>query len=128
VYSLSGLPRNLVQKISVQSDGCWIWTGGTAKKKDGRPTYGRVRWKGTMLYAHRVVYEILVGAIDDGLQLDHLCSVPGCVNPEHLEPVTGSENIKRARPGQNMVAAIKCFCGECKTCYQREYMRRYRAK
>ena len=30
------------------------------------------------------VYEWFVGPIPKGLQLDHLCRVPHCVNPAHL--------------------------------------------
>jgi hypothetical protein len=81
-----------------------------------------------MRYAHRVVYEILVGPIPSGLQLDHICSVPWCVNPDHLEPVTAKENTRRGSTGQNMVAKISCHCGECKVCRGREATRRHRAK
>lgn len=46
---------------------------------------------------HRKIYEALVGDIPRGLQLDHVCRNRVCVNPAHLEPVTISENAKRAR-------------------------------
>ena len=65
-------------------DGCWRWTGPTAGG------YGRVQ-----IYAHRWMYEREVGPIPDGLQIDHLCRNPLCVNPEHLEPVTHAENQRR---------------------------------
>lgn len=65
---------------------CWIWTGG--KSADG---YGRYGGRG----AHRVVFENLVGPIEPGLELDHLCGVIACVNPGHLEPVTQAENKRR---------------------------------
>jgi hypothetical protein len=45
--------------------------------------------------AHRFVYEWLVGPISEGLELDHLCSNTLCINPDHLEPVTGEENRRR---------------------------------
>ena len=48
-----------------------------------------------MVLAHRVYYERHVGPVPEGLELDHLCRNPGCVNPEHLEPVTHAENIRR---------------------------------
>jgi hypothetical protein len=47
--------------------------------------------------AHRIAYELLVGPISEGMQLDHLCRNPSCVNPTHLEPVTSQENIIRER-------------------------------
>jgi hypothetical protein len=45
--------------------------------------------------AHRVVYETLAGPVPDGLELDHLCRQKACVNPQHLEPVTHRENMRR---------------------------------
>jgi len=44
---------------------------------------------------HRLTYEALVGPIPPGLVIDHLCRVPECVNPDHLEPVTHAENLAR---------------------------------
>jgi hypothetical protein len=44
-----------------------------------------------------MAYEMLVGPVPDGLELDHLCRVPACVNPDHLEPVTHIENVRRGR-------------------------------
>lgn len=70
--------------------GCWIWTG--SKGEDG---YGSVRYRRRVWRAHRAAYTILVGPIPAGLELDHLCRVRACVNPAHLEPVTGEENIRR---------------------------------
>ena len=37
------------------------------------------------------------GPVPEGMQLDHLCRVPGCVNPDHLEPVSAAENVRRGR-------------------------------
>ncbi len=78
------------------TEGCWPWTA--AKVHNG---YG-VFWTGRRLnYAHRVVYEWLVGPIPPGLEIDHLCRNRGCVRPSHLEPVTHQENDRRgvaARP------------------------------
>lgn len=70
--------------------GCWLWTG--ARNPNG---YGQF-WSGRRLgLAHRYAYETLVGPIPDGLSLDHLCRVPACVNPVHLEPVSHRENCLR---------------------------------
>lgn len=82
--------------------GCWPWQG--ALLSNG---YATTQWLGKRRGAHRVMYEIFVGPIPEGLQLDHLChgrdrSCPGgacvhrrCVNPSHLEPVTCKENLNR---------------------------------
>jgi hypothetical protein len=48
------------------------------------------------MVAHRYAYEWLIGPIPIGLDLDHLCRTRECVNPNHLEPVTRKENIRRS--------------------------------
>lgn len=69
--------------------GCWLWTGGV-----GSSGYGNFG-KPTKL-AHRVSYELEIGPIPEGMQLDHLCRVRTCVNPAHLEPVTARVNGERS--------------------------------
>ncbi len=71
---------------------CWVWKYSL----DGRG-YGQLwnRKAGQPVRAHRFYYELLVGPIPVGLDLDHLCRVKRCVNPDHLEPVTRAENIRR---------------------------------
>lgn len=77
-------------------EACWIWCGGV----DGKG-YGQVRAKRasdgqhTTRRLHRVVYELLMGAIPSGLDLDHLCRVRHCINPWHLEPVPRRINLLR---------------------------------
>ena len=79
---------------------CWEWTGTISAG------YGQIRLgqKGTpMVLAHRASFEVFVGPIPDGLQIDHLCRNPKCINPDHLEPVTPRENILRGNtlPAKN---------------------------
>ncbi len=68
-----------------------------------RGGYGLAWHKGHNNLAHRRVYELLRGPIPEGLTLDHLCRERSCVNPDHLEPVTFRENIRRGQspPGIN---------------------------
>lgn len=75
------------------SGDCWEWTG--TRSIGGR--YGAVRWEGRMRPAHRVVWEVLVGPIASDLELDHLCRNLGCVNPDHLDPVTHRVNSLRGK-------------------------------
>lgn len=70
---------------------CWLWTGAA----DGLG-YGFVGVNRKNKLAHRYSYEMHRGAIPTGLVLDHLCRNPACVNPDHLEPVTIAENVRRS--------------------------------
>lgn len=67
--------------------GCWWWTGAVQA-----PGYGRFGIARQTFYAHRISYSLFVGTIPVGLEIDHLCRQPGCVNPRHLEPVTHRVN------------------------------------
>lgn len=72
------------------STPCLVWqagktTGGYGETWDGR----------RVLYAHRLAYERAHGPIPKGLQIDHLCRVRSCCNPEHLEAVTVAVNVRR---------------------------------
>lgn len=82
--------------------GCWVWTGATYTNG-----YGQSSFEGVRMMAHRAVWVALVGAIGDGLVLDHLCRVRSCVNPDHLEPVTQSENVRRANGIQRATLRAK---------------------
>ena len=70
--------------------GCHLWTG--ARNSKG---YGQTSLNGRLVYAHRFAYERAHGPVPKGLELDHLCRQPLCVNPRHLEAVTHSENMLR---------------------------------
>lgn len=76
-----------------KTDLCWLWTAGRFPSSCGY--YGCFRADGRNIRAHRYAYELLVGPIPEGLQLDHLCRNTLCVNPDHLEPVTARENNMR---------------------------------
>lgn len=80
-------------------DGCWESDGGHSAAG-----YTMFRWGGTQEYGHRVMYELMVGPIPDGMELDHLCRNRGCARPDHLEAVTHAENMARG------AAAMRTHC------------------
>ena len=84
------LPDRIQDKIMPVVDGCWLWNGGLSTSG-----YGTVYHNGRTRRAHRVIWEMRVGEVPGGLEFDHLCRVRCCVNPDHLELVTRSENIRR---------------------------------
>lgn len=81
---------NVLLRVVPDPGGCWIWAG-----RRGRDGYGYIDAGNRAHTAHRYMYEQFVGEVDAALHLDHLCRVRCCVNPEHLEPVTPRENMRR---------------------------------
>lgn len=69
---------------------CWWWRGPT-----NRAGYGYLMHNYTQSYAHRWAWEHFVGAIPEGMTIDHLCTNKLCVNPEHMEVVSGATNASR---------------------------------
>lgn len=86
----------IADRIDASGD-CWEWTGYL--NTNG---YGTVNIGNAPRLAHRVVWTVLVGPIPEGLELDHLCRVRHCVNPDHLEPVTNAENKRRGMGNQHI--------------------------
>lgn len=90
-----------------KTDGCWWWLGAKSPLGYGQVQRGR-RGDG-ITPAHHATYELMVGPIPAGLELDHLCRQPSCVRPDHLEPVTSTENKRRALSVSNL-NAVKTEC------------------
>lgn len=101
----------LEAKIPEDRSGCWEWPSTT---KGG---YGLMRTgPGKKDYVHRVSYRVFIGAIPDGLQIDHLCRNRACFNPVHLEPVTNQENFLRGmHPNAVSSRTDKCRMGHALT-------------
>src|SRR3990172_4211550 len=81
-----------VRYIPEPNTGCWLWAGNL-----DTPGYGQISSLGRKVLAHRLSYIFLRGPIPRGLQIDHLCRVRSCVNPDHMELVTSRENASRGR-------------------------------
>lgn len=76
-----------------RTDACWLWQGHRNHKG-----YGYISVNRRHVGAHRVAYEMARGVpVPAGLEIDHLCHVRHCVNPDHLEAVTHMENLRRVR-------------------------------
>lgn len=98
------------RKYQPDHTGCWLWTGSTftgtgygifnVKMADGV-------WRPTV--AHRVSYRLAKGEIPDGYQIDHLCRVRHCVNPDHLEAVTPWANVMRSA-APIFAQTGRCYC------------------
>ena len=90
-----------------ESDGCWMWTGGTHTKAGyGMMMIGTIGKTRRWHLVHRLAYLLRNGEIPNGKLVRHKCDVKLCVNPNHLELGTDFENIMDAvtRQGLN--------CGE----------------
>lgn len=70
----------------ISTDDCWLYAGYVNP-------HGYARTGNT--FAHRAMYEAVIGPIPEGLVIDHLCRVRHCINPAHLESVTSRENTQR---------------------------------
>jgi hypothetical protein len=101
------MPGRFWEKAAVGvDDQCWRWKG--AAHSEG---YGFFWLDGRRQYAHRVAYELTHGPIPRGLQIDHLCRTPACVNPAHLEAISLVENLKR---GEGFSGSLYKPKSECK--------------
>lgn len=87
------LAARIGKKLSYDpATGCWLWTGAT-----NGSGYGMIGVGQRKKYVHRAAYELARGPIPDGLVIDHLCRIPICCSPAHLEAVTNRENTLRGK-------------------------------
>lgn len=92
---------------------CLIWQGNPMGTGYGTTWQGEKK-----MLAHRWMYEQTYGPIPDGLVIDHLCRVRLCVNPDHLEPVTDAENIRRGERVKLTAEDVRAIRASDATCEQ----------
>lgn len=87
-----------------QSGDCWLWTD--VPQSAG---YGMFHLNGRRVLAHRLSYELNVGPIPDGHEIDHRPTCPkNCVNPAHLRAVTHKQNLEnRAGAPVNSTSGVR---------------------
>ena len=112
----SRLPQRFWDKVKLIENAlvpdlgpCWLWMGAHNTNGYGSLIIGS-RTDGTrkVVGAPRFAYETLVGPIPEGLEPDHLCRNPGCVNPSHLELVTHHTNVLRGSAGVRQKLKTHC--------------------
>lgn len=113
--ALETLPVGMQKKIAISGE-CWEWQGAINNRGYGSVTNG----KGGSMLAHRKAYELAVGSIPTGLEIDHLCRNTRCVNPCHLEPVTRAENARRRSEAQTHCHRGHPLSGENLRLHKRE--------
>jgi hypothetical protein len=105
---LKPLRERLLSRLAIDPSGCLLFTGGLTK--DG---YGQLKaGPGAPKYTHRLMYEMFVGPIPEGMTIDHLCRVRHCAAPAHLEVVTKKVNTLRGvAPVAANAKATHCIRG-----------------
>jgi hypothetical protein len=103
-------PRLESKYIPEPNTGCWLWTGAVNNTKHSKTAYGILKIDGKHKLAHRLMYEMHNGPIDDGLYIDHRCNNTYCVNPEHLQAISPRENVVRSRISTPGINARKTHC------------------
>lgn len=77
-------------------DECWPWLAARIKDKRGEASYGVIargggRLAGNVL-AHVLSYELRHGKIPAGFEVHHVCRRKDCVNPAHLQLMSGTDH------------------------------------
>ncbi len=104
---MTTMDRLLQNSVPEPNSGCWLWLMSV-----DHHGYGKMGVGPKVKMAHRVSYELKHGAIPEGNEIDHLCRVRCCVNPDHLEAVTHQVNVQRGETGEKVrgIQRAKTHC------------------
>ena len=114
VYDRKPLEERILERTSKdETTGCLVWNG--LLDKDG---YGQISHECKTVRTHKIMYELKHGAIPEGLIAGHLCDdkyptdcklYRRCCNPDHIKPMTNSENSQRASTLGRLVTSPALF-------------------
>lgn len=79
-------------RVRYTYSACWEWTARLSDRG-----YAVLDIDNKTVRVHKYLWEHLHGQVPKGKELDHLCHNKCCINPNHLEPVTHLENMRRRR-------------------------------
>lgn len=118
-----------------KSGQCWLWLD--ALDRDG---YGTFFFRRLNRRAHRVAWFMRNGDLKEGLVINHTCRNRHCVNPQHLQAISVTENVMRDSTSAPYLNSQKTHCPKghaydrkygkqryCSTC-ESEKRKRLRAK
>ena len=99
---VTGTTQERLDAYTERTKTCWLWIG--SKNTHG---YGQITVGGRCRHAFRIAYELRYGPVAKGHEVDHICRVRACVNPDHLQEVTKKENAENRGPNRTNTSGAR---------------------